>query len=657
VDLVFADPGALKEAPEGASQCFDYSIEADSTKRTAVIRLGKTYLAALCRPDNTGECALFQAVIEGIARIGESVAAPLRDNAKEILQAVFGNPDAKMIHLVPSQCVADHPRFRRPASPRLIQDEDRSETFLGLAWCAVPVGDTRKVKGKLKCTGFCNTVVDHLWARISATLAPLSREDVVAEALLNLEAIEFDRSIWERTARAQIALRDGSNELADVVFKRELARAIASISYRSLIEMAVCAAKPQGDFPSRATIDGICGDIAALVEMASLSDAVHFGLTEPQLTITKSGGIKCADTYLQDLVMPYVKEGSVESFRSSAKSYDRFYEAGALPPKSDLVGVYGQELDRAFQCEFGIGLEEYADIFGELLDLALEEGSSVVRTTSLFVRQRLIEKREMSTTSADAFFEHFVLRPRRKWEEAPEGFTQREVYPWRFRRRLSLLMRPVVSLSGDTDSTLLYGVRLLETSIRYIVHVIKEGWLPQQSCLSSGMSEFIGALAAKRGREFQNYVASTLRELGWCTYEGVLLTELGGTAGLGDIDVLAWHPLNYVLLVVECKRLKPAKTTGEVGEQLHVFQGKKGDRLERHLNRYEWIKAHVKSLERRLGISCDSTRIAPLVVTNVRVPMRFRQKLHVNPRFFIRHDHLASELPGIVNELEGGGRE
>ncbi|MGI6284633.1 hypothetical protein SEF58_02315 [Neomoorella humiferrea] len=104
------------------------------------------------------------------------------------------------------------------------------------------------------------------------------------------------------------------------------------------------------------------------------------------------------------------------------------------------------------------------------------------------------------------------------------------------------------------------------------------------------------------------------------------MTELGGPAELGDVDVLAWRPSGEIQ-IIECKRLQLARTVAEVAEICRRFRGEAKDELDRHLRRVNWIKANPAGLHGIVGFVPDPTCIDDRLVTNTHVPMMYLTSL------------------------------
>ena len=118
------------------------------------------------------------------------------------------------------------------------------------------------------------------------------------------------------------------------------------------------------------------------------------------------------------------------------------------------------------------------------------------------------------------------------------------------------------------------------------------------------------------------------RENGWQERSEVQMTELGASADLGDVDVLAWKPSGNIRLI-ECKRLQLARTVAEIAEICHRFQGESKDELDKHMQRVKWIRANPTCLQQIVGCVPDPDRIDDRIVTNVHVPLRYLESLPI----------------------------
>lgn len=109
------------------------------------------------------------------------------------------------------------------------------------------------------------------------------------------------------------------------------------------------------------------------------------------------------------------------------------------------------------------------------------------------------------------------------------------------------------------------------------------------------------------------------------------MRTLGAPKKLGDLDVIAWHDRDPRVLLIECKRLQPARNLGEIIERLNQFRGATGDRLGKHLRRCEWITENFGDVQKTLRLPSTSNQLVPLLVTNSEVPMQYKRDLALPP--------------------------
>ena len=191
-------------------------------------------------------------------------------------------------------------------------------------------------------------------------------------------------------------------------------------------------------------------------------------------------------------------------------------------------------------------------------------------------------------------------------------------------------------------SKLAYSIQTVGESLWYTLDRIKNGWMRQESINSEDMKIFIGRAAKELGREFERKVSNRLFELGWkITRENIEMSSLGAPKKLGDVDVFAWTSNGNEMFVIECKRLKPARTVGEIGEQLNEFQGEAKDSLGCHLQRMDWIQKNSEAVLHHFGISTIK-KFTPLLITNTVVPMKFITNLPLSQEQILPFGSLAT---------------
>ncbi len=243
----------------------------------------------------------------------------------------------------------------------------------------------------------------------------------------------------------------------------------------------------------------------------------------------------------------------------------------------------------------------------------------------------------------DAFIDNFTLPPRERWDRTPNGFADKDWYPWRYRRRLSLIMRPFVR-DVDDRGNIIFAPGLVHDGIGLLLTRLLTGRLPADDFKSAEMRSWIGDVTRQRGNEFEIAVAGEFKTCGLQALSSRPMTEFGADKSYGDLDVLAWTTSGSTFYAVECKRLRFARTIGEVGEQLREFRGEEMDRLARHMRRCAWLRGHIDVLRRVSKTSSSKLTVVPLLVPSTLVPMQFVSGLPLDANHIVASNRLRDWL-------------
>jgi hypothetical protein len=248
---------------------------------------------------------------------------------------------------------------------------------------------------------------------------------------------------------------------------------------------------------------------------------------------------------------------------------------------------------------------------------------------------KILEGCGFAIVERQSFLDRFTLPKRTGWNtDFPPRCDKSDVYPWRFRRQLSLLTRPLVQLTAE-PRTWYVSVPMLDHAITYFVGHVSEGTLPEVFFASPEMRRYVGDCAHARGHDFAKKVEAVFAGVGLKTKLEVEMSTLGASKkdGLGDVDVLAWDVARGRVYIVECKCLRVAATIREVVQRLEDFKGdkKEKDSLGKHLRRVDWLKKNIPNVARYTGVLEKKLTLVPLLVTNETVPMQFFKEMNGFP--------------------------
>jgi hypothetical protein len=280
------------------------------------------------------------------------------------------------------------------------------------------------------------------------------------------------------------------------------------------------------------------------------------------------------DRFFATVLMPYVTEFYDSTFQNSADSYETFIrprgDPGPGPTDATSLAYIA-----AFTKEYGVSPEVAVEIAFFLEQEALDTQEVIVHRRREVIEALLAEKTCQSVESINRFLDMVILPIRQRWDDQqPKGFRTRDWYPWRFRRRLSAIARPIIQID---DQHVLYSPGFLDEGLRYLVDNAYSGDLPADFYRTPEMRAWIGKRTHQRGEQFNDLVLERINKIGFSGRARVLMSQLGVSRDAGDfrqsdIDVLAWSTATGLVLLIECKRLLFAKTIGEIADQLNDFR-------------------------------------------------------------------------------------
>jgi hypothetical protein len=387
-----------------------------------------------------------------------------------------------------------------------------------------------------------------------------------------------------------------------------------------------------------------------LLTFAHHRDAIAFGFLKPEVKIHPNGEIEVDQQFYAEMFSKYLSRRSDSASDKAAESYDKHFES-----RQPLSAVESEDIDKkiarlnaVFEPEFGFSIEKLIKIMEVWREFALKAKASGGQLTEAEFVGLLCEGCDFSPTEAGAFLDRLTLPIRKSWDgDLPPRCKKEDVFPWRFRRNLSLLVRPLVQVSVNSRIWVI-SAPFFETSASYLTGNVEAADFPERFFASEKMRKYVGQEVNRRGHIFAEKVYTLFVENHFTGRLEIEMTELGAAKGdgLGDVDVLAWNQTTGQIFTVECKRLLAALSVREVIQRLEDFRGDKKakDSLGRHLRRVDWLVQNLSALTKLTGIATEKIQLIPILVTSDIVPMQFFQEMKFPPEQVVPFDELAAYL-------------
>jgi hypothetical protein len=397
---------------------------------------------------------------------------------------------------------------------------------------------------------------------------------------------------------------------------------------RILAEIALCECPvDDGDMPAHSDIARLMSKALLIVHFGGWSDAMRWDAMEPLLRITPLGDVQAKLGFVDAVLSPFAHAAGGQRVREAVEDYGENLEE--VPYQKSIEERFDPQFRSAWLEETGASLEDARVFIDFLENTGIKAGKAILEMRRSELLAVEVEGRSIAPEAAQSLIDNLTLRSRPHWRDVPEGYIDSDRQPWRFRRRLSVLRRPLIQINEAQDPVFVVAPGQIREAFAYMVGHYHRGDFPPRQ-LKPKMRSWGGKERDRIGSQFSQDVAERLRELGWTSEPQVKITRLlrqGFDRDYGDVDVLAWNPASGRVLIIECKDVQFRKTYGEIAEQLADFRGGhrsdgKPDDLRKHLDRMDVIRQHLAAVATFTGM-CEGIQPESHLVFRNPVPMEF----------------------------------
>lgn len=613
--------GVEKPAPEDLFPLCGIETHSEPNACKVVFQAG--FLAGFRIAENVAERLFVRTLTQAYLHILGVEDCDGEAEAVETL--VVPNDDARSFHFFHTQQFMDYVRDTLPQKLIVIDPMDDAATKIGLGWRVLEKGQSNKIEGREACTAFLEKVVDVLLAEIFEMLKAFDRFSALTRLVANCEKADAEKDHWMRTSAAVLGLHGEKPGTVDRFVEQMSKFAGAGIASRVLTEIALCVSPAEGGTQlSDIALSKMIARAALVIRIGGLSDAIYYNALTPELTISPLGDILFRDEFGRLVVEPMLARMIGDGFIANAPLQRRNYEDPGIV--SEAKGKISDEFWDFWKVEMGFSLDEARNIIDALENKGVEDHTAIFTITeSTYLALACSDK--VPENAARRFLDQFSLVTRLRWNKPPKNFERKDIYPWRFGRRLSFVTRPILKVVDSDDSLLIIAPGALRKGFTYVFDGAYSGRFEQAFFRSKEMRDTWWG-KAREGHTFNAGVAKALSENGWQVRENIGLPELFSRKfdrDFGDVDVLAWRPDRKEVLVVECKDLSLARNYSEIAALLTDYQGVdsdgKPDKLRRHLNRVAILLENRNLLQLYTGVQ-EPLVVSCLVCSGV-VPMQY----------------------------------
>lgn len=457
--------------------------------------------------------------------------------------------------------------------------------------------------------GVLNSAVGRLFNLLEDQVAVFDRRSLLDFLVSQNESLLHKANLTTSLLESHLACFGDQSNTATELAKQRKDIASANRANRFLIEYT--AAQPPAGGRDVTVLDyyRILSIAKEVVERGTLSDLLCYHLADFEVSILESGRLGVSR-----------EEPVIAAMETYAANWGRRLVRDALRKDTsegvaDFDGAaFITDSSEAMRAEFGFTLSDLREVCGGLLEMATaDEVTRLSRSDSIM---EIAANRDVSEETVSTVLSAIALTPRRSFISIGP-----DAYPWRFSRNMSYIRRPLV-LQGDD---LVFGFRAVYRLGTYWADNLLSGRL-QSRAKSSEMRRFISGIRRKVNDDFARSVAARCRNLGMdvrVSVKKIGKTFIADSAGnqLGDIDVLAVHPMTQSIIAIEAKDFEVARTPTEISIELQkLFMGKENKKstVELHTRRIDWLRRHANEVLKALGQDAETQgwRVVGAIVTS-----------------------------------------
>lgn len=587
------------------------STDNDGERQILRVLLRKFEELATLRGNSIGALLSSDCIENLLARF-----APLGLKKKLFFVRSFGNPLLDDTNL---------PQFR---TVQEFDEEELLDSVGSFAKNALGL-DTGPIPRDQRTT-LINTIVDFLFGELKNLIAQHSPEDLLESLISAHEAVLTHQKRRAITISSQLACFCG--ETFAEKLGRDLADASAAATASRVLLEYCTAQPPQGtDQLSQSAYDRMLALVSEIQEWAFLSDQIRYGLADHTLEMLPTDRIGIhRQKFLEAREMfwaAYV-EGEVDrqvvEFRQDQARVD---------PSTD------DELETATRAEFRLPQSALLNFLMALIGVHAQTDSAAKTELYHDLTAKLASALEWREDDVRTALAQFSAYPRESFIKPPPPFSQRDVLPWNFSRRLSYLHKPLLVRKYGVADHVLWGDRSVYLAALNLRELCSS---PRFEANSPEMKRLIGKRRNTSADEFNDRVAVVFNQV--TAHVNVRVKKIGKSRiqrpngqDLGDIDVLVALPTLRKLLAIETKDLAIARTPAELGHEIESVFGtasRRSSAVDKHLERTNWLRDHLIEVLDTFSLpNHDVGRwvVEPMLVTNLESlgPHLVRQRLRV----------------------------
>ena len=342
-----------------------------------------------------------------------------------------------------------------------------------------------------------------------------------------------------------------------------------------------------------------------------------------------SGRIGIEQTFSDTTLSAFRREIHLEEVDGYRSSFDRYFVQTSKEEKAKRGDdPYYDKVDDVFMEEWGITIW---DLQGASKFLCLEMfhrfGSSVALINEVDLLKIFQGNEQDDGLQARRILDLLTFRTR-------DGVLNvnpkelHEAFPWRYNRRESYMLRPLIRMEAGKEITYIVSARHVLMATENMLARFMDGTLK----VGKDQFKLINLLAERnhmKGKSFRDGITKWLSDyttLQVFDFEVKIKPHGFFTAAddKGDVDILCVDHIGKRIIAIECKNTSQAKIAYEIYTEISSYIGINGKpgMIQKHVQRDLWLKENLDQVLEKLGLEY-SYQVESIVLTKHVLPTKF----------------------------------
>jgi len=610
---------------------FKFSRQVSPEFRAVELEIQADLITHLINSGNGGEKFLISELLDLIGELMEQLKLGDRLNVQELealLSSAMPLSKQKMILITEA---SSNPRMAEVdvRSPRFIQSSEISYIMHHqVSWLEHPKSIPKKLGTSVEKIKLLNGLVKIHFNKLIEMIHLFPTNGLLVFLMRKHESVIQAREKGKLTYPTLEACYGHYYDVFQEFSKGESDMVATSLALRSLIEFAACEQSLGSQIPNDDDVDLMLALMSELINYGSMSDMIHYGIFDPGMGLLPSGRIGIEQTFGDTTMSSFKREVYLEEVEGYRSSFERHFAREKIQAKAQRGdNPYFDRVDDVFQEEWGITLW---DILGACRFLCLElfhNGLSVALLTEQDLLDKLTGNMSESVEASKNLLKLLSFE-RRDGVMNVRSSEKHETFPWRYNRRGSYLLKPLIKIDHHGEPSYLISARHLLTAAENMVARFMDGTLK----VGTSQYKLINLLAERnhiKGKNFRDAVAEwLLKNTDLQVFEFEVKIKPRGffhaDTDKGDIDILCIDHQQSKILAVECKNTSQARIAYEMYTEISNYIGfdDKPGMIYKHVVRDAWLKEHLEEVCEKLELKRSFT-VESLVLTRHVLPTKF----------------------------------